>query len=170
MENQNNNDNFSKIAIVFDHDGTLVDTRGLNPLVFPKIPELLSELSQLNVDLYLWSLRPRSSLVRITKEVGIFHYFRDLGGADDGLNPKPHPEGLMRLLDGYEKNFVCHIGDGGGDYNGAKMLKIPFIAACWNDPSYGKQWDELKKEYPNMKVAYSPIEIIPMLREFGVLR
>lgn len=159
----------NKVGVVFDHDGTVVDTRGLNPVVFPGIMKLLTELNDRGVDLYLWSLRPRASLTRIMKEVGIFHYFRDLRGSDDGNYPKPHPEGLNELLEGYDLKKVCHIGDGSGDYAGASSLKIPFIAACWNDPSYDKQWEELKAMHPPMRVVRDPSEVINSLIELGVL-
>lgn len=170
MEKQANIYKTHEMAVVFDHDGTLVDTRGENPVVFSEIPELLEELSRLNVDLYMWSLRPRASLVRITKEVGIYHYFRDARGSDDGNYPKPHPEGLNELLLGYDLEKVCHVGDGSGDFAGARAQKIPFIAACWNDPSYGKQWEELKLQYSPMKIVYRPKEVVSKLRELGVLK
>ncbi len=156
-------------AIVFDHDGTLVDTRGV-PVLFPGIEKLLTDLSSRQVDLYLWSLRPRASLVRITKELAIYNYFRDLRGSDDGHNPKPHPEGLRDLLFGYEYDKVCHVGDGVGDFSGASALKIPFIAACWIDPSYGKDWEKVQLQYPDMRIVTKPGDILKALEELGILK
>lgn len=155
-------------AVVFDHDGTLVDTSGQTPRIFPGIDTLLMELSARNVDLYLWSLRPRASLIRITKDLALYDYFRDLRGGDDCSNPKPHSQGLSELLAGYELDRVCHIGDGGGDFTGASSLGIPFIAACWSDPSYGKEWENSKLRYPKMNIAYKPNDVLLCLDDLGI--
>ncbi|MCK6595556.1 MAG: HAD-IA family hydrolase [Bacteriovoracaceae bacterium] len=169
MESQD----FDKYCVVFDHDGTLVNTTpllGEKVHVYPGILEILQLLSQKNIDLYIWSARPRSSLIRITKELGILAYFRDVRGSDDTL-PKPHPAGLKEITETYPKSHVVHIGDGAGDYNGAKLLDIPFIAACWNDPTYGNKWRELfaLENRQKMAVALEPQDILDFLKQFKII-
>lgn len=164
---------FNKYCVVFDHDGTLVNTSpelGQKVNVYPGILETLKFLEQNSVDLYIWSARPRSSINRITKELGIAQYFRDVRGSDDTL-PKPHPAGLKELLENYSLENVVHIGDGAGDYNGAKLLGAPFIAACWNDPSYGNKWRELfeSENQDKMRVALRTEEIIEILKQWKMI-
>lgn len=169
MESQD----FNKYCVVFDHDGTLVNTApslGEKIHVYPGILEVLQILSDKNIDLYIWSARPRASMIRITKELGLFSYFRDVRGSDDTL-PKPHPAGLKELTEIYPETNVVHIGDGTGDYNGAKLLGIPFIAACWNDPTYGNKWKELfvSENHEKMYVAKNPRDVLDFLKQLKMI-
>lgn len=120
--------------IVFDCDGTLVDTTKLKYDLFPGIKELLAELS-VQANLYVWTARDRKSTLRILKELGILHFFEALCTIDDAL-PKPHVSGLIELVADVPKSSICVIGDTSNDILGAKNFGVKSIGAIWNNPAY----------------------------------
>ena len=73
--------------VVFDCDGTLVDTSSSKYKLFPGIKELLHELSS-ECLLYVWTARGRSSTLRILEELGVISYFDSFSTVDDHF-PKP---------------------------------------------------------------------------------
>jgi phosphoglycolate phosphatase len=125
---------FNKITgyIVFDHDGTLVDTRHHPYELFLGMKDFLLELKSLGFVLVVWTARPRRSTIEITKKLEIVQYFDEFYCYDDGL-PKPHPQGLGALCDGIEKEKILHIGDSMSDIDGAHAFGIEVVAACWGD-------------------------------------
>ena len=117
--------------IIFDHDGTLVNTETPNFKLFPGIKELLVDCTALGFDLAVWTARSHRSTVDSLKSLDIAQFFREIYGHDDGLS-KPHPMGLETLTSGIEKKNLLHIGDSVGDLDGANGFGIEVIAACWN--------------------------------------
>jgi phosphoglycolate phosphatase len=118
--------------IVFDHDGTLVDTRSHPYELFEGMKDFLSELKNQGFNLVVWTARPRKSTLEITKRLGISQFFDEFYCYDDGLS-KPHPQGLAKLCDGIEKSKILHIGDSLSDIEGANAFGIEVVAACWGD-------------------------------------
>ena len=117
--------------IIFDHDGTLVNTDLPDFKLFTGIKELLVDLSNAGFVLSVWTARSHRSTVESLKHLEIAPYFSEIYGHDDGL-PKPHPMGLRKITEGFEKNNLLHIGDSLGDLEGASAFGIDVIAACWN--------------------------------------
>jgi phosphoglycolate phosphatase-like HAD superfamily hydrolase len=118
--------------IIFDHDGTLVDTDSPDFKVFPGIKELLVDCQKLKFDLAVWTARSHKSTVESLKSLDIAHFFGEIYGHDDGLS-KPHPMGLQQISAGLNKQQILHIGDSIGDVEGALSFGIEVIAACWNN-------------------------------------
>lgn len=116
--------------IVFDCDGTLLDTRASKYVLFPGIKELIKELAQGNL-LYVWTLRDKASTLRILQELGIFRYFDNFWTIDDGI-PKPHNSGLINMLGQAPKCSICVIGDTPNDILGARSFGVMSIGAIWN--------------------------------------
>lgn len=117
--------------IIFDCDGTLVDTRGPRVKLYPGILELLTELSFLH-KLYVWTARDRSSTLRILKELKVIQFFEEICTCDDALS-KPHVAGLMRLVSDVAKQSVCVLGDSSADMLGAKNFGVLAIGVTWNN-------------------------------------
>ena len=128
--------------IIFDHDGTLVNTGTYPFSLFMGVRELLVELKNLNFKLYVWTARPRESTLESLKKLDIENFFSDLFCYDDGL-PKPNSMGLHKLTDGIEKNKILHIGDSLTDVEGAKAFGIEVIAACWNSPDQVNKYKDI---------------------------
>lgn len=116
--------------IVFDCDGTLVDTSQSKYSLYPGIKELLIGL-EVESDLYVWTARDKKSTLRILKELGILQYFTAVCTIDDAL-PKPHPAGLEELLGEGQTHRACMIGDTSNDILGAKNFGVRSIGAVWN--------------------------------------
>jgi len=116
--------------VVFDCDGTILDTSGSKYKLFPEIKELLLELSKDHM-LYVWTARGRSSTLRFFEEMGILHLFEALCTADDAPS-KPHIGGLLSLLGSTPKHSICVIGDSSGDMVGAKNFGVMALGAIWN--------------------------------------
>jgi phosphoglycolate phosphatase len=121
--------------IVFDHDGTLVDTSGPKYKLFPGIKELLVELAK-SCQLYVWTARGRSSTIRILDDLGVLNLFDGISTPDDAPN-KPHDGGLIYLLGGISKKSICVIGDTSNDILGAKRFGVTSLGATWNGAGAG---------------------------------
>lgn len=119
-----------KYHIVFDCDGTLLDTSNFRYSLFDGIKELLEELSK-DCTLYVWTARDRSSLKRYLEEFGISSYFSATCTLEDAP-AKPHIAGLVQLLGETPKESVCVVGDTMNDILGAKHFGAKSIAAAWN--------------------------------------
>lgn len=119
--------------IVFDCDGTLLDTSRAPYKLFPGIKELLLALSQ-EATLYVWTARGRTSTLRILAELEIKHLFEGFYTADDGIG-KPHALGLMTLVGNAPKESVWMIGDTSNDMLGAKNFGATSIGVVWNGES-----------------------------------
>jgi phosphoglycolate phosphatase-like HAD superfamily hydrolase len=128
--------------IIFDHDGTLVQLVNGQFQLFAGMKEMLFDLKKQNFTLYIWTARPRSSVLSIINRLEIAAFFDGIYCSDDGPS-KPHPFGLEILTDGISKNSILHIGDSMTDIDGAKAFGIEVIAACWNDPGLKKDWQKI---------------------------
>ena len=115
--------------IVFDCDGTLMDTSRSRYSLFPGIKELIIELSA-TCELYVWTARDRASTIRYLQEFEIYKYFNSVCTIDDAEG-KPHIEGLKLLLGDAAKNSICVIGDTSNDILGAKNFGVLGIGAAW---------------------------------------
>lgn len=117
--------------IIFDHDGTLVDTDVPDFKLFDGIKELLVDLSRAGFEMSVWTARSHRSTAESLERLEIASYFWEIYGNDDGF-PKPNPWGLAKITEGFEKKNLLHVGDSVGDLEGASAFGIDVIAACWN--------------------------------------
>lgn len=116
--------------IVFDCDGTLVNTSSYKYELYPGIKDLILSLSA-NYTLHVWTARDRRSTLRLLEELGILPFFEGICAVDDAL-PKPHISGLQELVHDAQKSMVCVIGDTSNDIIGAKNFGVKSIGALWN--------------------------------------
>lgn len=115
--------------IVFDCDGTLVDTSISKSPLFPGIRELIIDLARDNL-LYVWTARDRTSTLRILQENGVYQYFDAFATISD-VPPKPSIVGLQRLVGNVPRSSVCVIGDSSSDIIGGKGFGVLSIGAIW---------------------------------------
>lgn len=130
-----------KGLIIFDHDGTLVNTDSRVFEAFEGTHALLASLRQHGFEIALWTARGHRSSVESLKFVGLSQYIGEIYGHDDGL-PKPHVAGLLQITDGFTKDKIIHIGDSIGDLTGAQNFGIPVIGALWSCPETQKESTE----------------------------
>ncbi|MBC7540785.1 MAG: HAD family hydrolase [Bacteriovorax sp.] len=128
--------------IIFDHDGTLVNTDISPYTLFVGMRELLIDLKAHDFELYIWTSRPRRSVIETIGRLDIAHFFTDIFCFDDGL-PKPNPMGLQKLTEGIDKKEILHIGDSYTDIDGAQAYGIEVVAACWNSPDQVDKYEDI---------------------------
>lgn len=126
--------------VIFDCDGTLIDTSTSKYKLFPGIKELILELSK-DCLLYVWTARGRSSTLRILEEQGVHQYFDSISTIDDTF-PKPHIAGLVDLVGATPKEAICVIGDSSNDMIGAKNFGVLAIGAVWSIGASSKVLEE----------------------------
>lgn len=120
----------SKI-VIFDHDGTLVDTSSSQKKLYPGIKEMVEELKSLDIKLFVWTARPSGSAVEILKSLGIIGAFEEVYGGNE-LYPKPDPRGIKELLG---KGDTFMVGDTYVDMIAGTELKAYCLGACWDKES-----------------------------------
>ncbi|MEE2670252.1 MAG: HAD-IA family hydrolase [Bdellovibrionota bacterium] len=116
--------------IVFDHDGTLVNTNIAPRVLYPGIKDLLGKLAQTDVKLFVWTARKRFSVVEILNSLAIMEYFEELSTPDDAQT-KPDTEGLEEMLAGIDPKNITVIGDSFADMLGGKKFGALCIGANW---------------------------------------
>jgi phosphoglycolate phosphatase len=116
--------------VIFDCDGTLVDTSQSPFRLFPGIQELILKLSG-ECMLYVWTGRDRPSTHRILKENGLLASFEALYTSNDGPT-KPHTYGLECLVPKVPKESICIIGDSPADMLGGRNFGVLCLGAVWN--------------------------------------
>lgn len=120
--------------VVFDHDGTLVNTSQYPKSLFEGIKELLRHLKSQGIKLYVWTARDRRSTLEILKTLDILDQFEDISTASDG-HPKPNPDGLEVMLFDIDPKSVVIVGDSYTDILGAKHFGCTSIGVIWIDPN-----------------------------------
>lgn len=145
--------------LVFDCDGTLLDTSTVPYKLFPGIKELLYELSP-DYHLYVWTARGRSSTLRVLEEGGVVQLFHGLYTADDGAG-KPHPMGLLTLVGEAPKEHILVIGDTTNDVYGAKNFGVKCMGALWN----GETRAQILKEAAVDFLATTVLECSKLIRQ-----
>lgn len=116
--------------IVFDHDGTLVDTTVAPRRLYKGVLELLEFLKSQSMPMYVWTSRGRISLMSSLEEFKIKSYFDDFATPDEA-SQKPSPAGLEYLLADVDPAKVAVIGDSLGDMIGASQFGAQGLAALW---------------------------------------
>lgn len=115
--------------VIFDHDGTLVNTSIAPRKIFPDIEDLLSFLRDSGISLYVWTARDRKSTKESLKSQGILHFFKELRCQGDAPL-KPNTAEIEYMLD-TDDQLVVMIGDSLSDIQAGKNIKAKTIAALW---------------------------------------
>jgi len=120
--------------IVFDHDGTLVNTSIYDYALYPGMLKLLIHLEQKGIRLYVWTARNRNSTVEILRSLGIIDKFDELACGNEAKR-KPEIEALENLLPGIDPKEVAMIGDSLGDIIGGSKFGASAFGAMWGHGS-----------------------------------
>jgi HAD superfamily hydrolase (TIGR01509 family) len=81
-----------------------------------------------------------TSMEMIIEDFGLSGYFTCVMTASQVVNPKPHPEPLLKVLDHYgiEPGEALFVGDGEVDMLSARDAGVPFIAYKSNLPALAR--------------------------------
>lgn len=116
--------------IIFDHDGTLVDTSSYYPRLYPGIEKMLAHLHKQGIKLFVWTARDSSSTRRILESFNLFTFFKDMSCGNDAPS-KPNTFGPKLMLGEDISKNLCMIGDSPQDMLGAKAINAHAIGALW---------------------------------------
>lgn len=150
----------SKI-VVFDHDGTLVNTHGSHKFLFEGIKELLLNLKKEGLELFVWTSRSRGSTIEILKSLGIIGAFSDIYCGNDA-HPKPSVLGLKELLGEVSAQKVVVVGDSYADVLGAKNFGAYAVAALWDELAN----EAYLKECGADEFVQSPAELFMSIKNY----
>jgi phosphoglycolate phosphatase len=148
-----------KRHIVFDCDGTLIDTRSGKYNLFPGMKDILLALA-VDSNLYVWTARDKLSTTRLLQEHGVYSLFSDFSTSDDAFL-KPHVGGIIKLLGENEKSSTCVIGDTINDILGARHYGCRSVGATWNPAANG---DSMKAAGADF-IARTPAECLAWLNQ-----
>ena len=133
----------------------------LNPRkirMFPGIDEVLQYPSKKAV---LTSKRRKGAIWDL-KLLGIEHLFSIIVAVEDLNHPKPHPEGILKIIDmlNYDSKDVYYIGDTEVDILTAKNAGVKSIAVTW-----GFRTREFLEKYDPDYIVDSPEEILKIIKK-----
>lgn len=109
-------------------------------VVFPGIPELLQLLQIQGKRLFVVSSKKSEVLLRNLQTLQIDSYFIDIIGSDKVSHYKPHPGGILRLIDLYDllPSESVMVGDAIFDLQMAKAAGILSCGVTWGSHSKEK--------------------------------
>ena len=133
----------------------------LNPRrirMYPSIDKVLRVPSKKAV---LTSKRKKGA-VRDLKLLGIYHYFSTIVAVEDLSHPKPHPEGIWKIMNllNHDSQEVYFIGDTEADILTANNAGVKSIAVTW-----GFRSREFLQKYEPDYIVDSPNEILKIIKK-----
>ena len=91
------------------------------------VPLRLLERWANRAELALFTGRTRRELRHTLEQFGVAKLFSRVVTMDDVEHLKPHPEGLLRLLNGINPNEALYLGDNLDDALASKRARVPFL-------------------------------------------
>jgi HAD superfamily hydrolase (TIGR01548 family) len=91
------------------------------------VPPRLLERWGKRAELALFTGRTRRELRHTLEHFGVTRLFPRVVTMDDVEQLKPHPEGLLRLLDGTDPEAALYLGDNLDDALASKRAGVPFL-------------------------------------------
>lgn len=121
--------------------------------VFPKIIDVLSSISLVNIPMGIVTSKTRKQLQHEFEPHGLNRFFAHIVCADDTEHHKPHPAPLLKYLEMAELNAheVLYIGDSVYDLECANSAGVDFALAAWG---------AINKNLPAKHVLIDPGDIL----------
>ncbi len=122
--------------------------------VYEGIEELLNNLKQQGIQLYVATSKPEETAIDILEKFNLAKYFDEIAGATMGKERNTKSAVIRYLLDkvGDDKTMVM-VGDTTFDIIGAREVGMPCIAVTWG---FGNN-EEMQNE--------NPVEIVDTIEE-----
>ncbi len=107
--------------------------------LYPGMREILASLSKKSVPLGIFTGKGRRAAEITLAQTGVSEHFQMLVSGTDVVSHKPHPEGILKLLDHFKtpKERTLIIGDAPGDIHAARGAGIKVASGVWD--SYAKE-------------------------------
>ncbi|MGE6256938.1 HAD family hydrolase [Heyndrickxia sporothermodurans] len=119
-------------------------------VAFPHIREVLQQLFQKDKQLFVVSSKKSDVLLRNLQALEMDAFFKDIIGSDKVTHYKPHPAGILKLIELYQlkKTETVMIGDATFDLQMAKAAHVFACGVTWG--SHGKE--KLLSEQPTFLI------------------
>lgn len=122
--------------------------------LYPYVKELLEYLNDNNYIVCLVTSRFSSSAENMLEIFNLRKYFKMLVCLDDVINPKPSPEGILKILEKFnlKNNEVLYIGDALTDYQAGVNAQVYTGIVSWsNIDKTNIKLDILIDDYQNLE-------------------
>lgn len=112
--------------------------------VFTHIPEVLQKLVKEDKQLFVVSSKKSDVLLRNLQTLQIDTYFKDIIGSDKVTHYKPHPAGILKLMELYDLHpeATIMIGDAIFDLQMANAAGVQSCGVTWGSHSREKLQQE----------------------------
>jgi phosphoglycolate phosphatase len=130
------------------------------------IDEMLVELYENGVSMYVVSARSSDSLNSIIKDLNLSRYFKKIIGAGDVNNCKPHPEAIEKLVAEFEldTNNVVMVGDASVDMQMGLNAGVTTLFVEWGAHTME---DIIALRISPDYLAQDPIGILEVIESLG---
>jgi HAD superfamily hydrolase (TIGR01548 family) len=91
------------------------------------VPARLLKKWSKRAELALFTGRTRKELAYTLDRLKMKKYFKQIVTMDDIKNLKPHPDGLLRILNGRDPSCALYLGDNIDDALASKRARVPFL-------------------------------------------
>jgi HAD superfamily hydrolase (TIGR01548 family) len=91
------------------------------------VPARLLKKWSKRAELSLFTGRTRKELAYTLDRLHMEKYFKQIVTMDDIANLKPHPDGLLRILNGRDPSRALYLGDNIDDALASKRAQVPFL-------------------------------------------
>jgi phosphoglycolate phosphatase-like HAD superfamily hydrolase len=99
--------------------------------LFPNTVFALDSFQKQGIKMVVLSNKRHEAIILGLKTMEIDEYFSVIIGHDDVLNPKPHPEGIYKIMTILHDEKAVMIGDTETDIRTAQNAGIPAIGCTW---------------------------------------
>ena len=91
------------------------------------VPARLLKKWAAHAELALFTGRTRKELTHTLERLGMAKYFKRIVTMDDITRLKPHPDGLLRILNGRDPSSAIYLGDNIDDALASQRAHVPFL-------------------------------------------
>jgi len=103
-------------------------------MLYPYAKEAIEQLHDLGIPIAILTNKHRDRTIATLKMVGVDHLVDFIVGYDDVKYPKPHPEGMNRIIAHFKANptQILFVGDTIYDYQVAKSSGVHSALTAWS--------------------------------------
>jgi HAD superfamily hydrolase (TIGR01548 family) len=110
-------------------------------------------------ELALFTGRTRKELAHTLDRVGAAKYFKRVVTMDDIKNLKPHPDGLLRILNGRDPSRAIYLGDNIDDALSSNRAKVPFLGVLPRNSAARRARGQILRDLGALAILHSAVEL-----------
>jgi HAD superfamily phosphatase len=124
---------------------------------------VLSNLAR-RAELGVFTGRTRNELKHTFDRNAAWPYFRHIVTMDDLTRLKPHPDGLLRILNGRDPASAIYLGDNVDDALAARSAGVPFLGVLPRNSAARRALGPALRENGALAILHSASEVARWLR------